>query len=173
MTISLYDLSVGSFQQTISGMLTVLEKGAQHAQANDVDANDYVGMTVHEDMLPFLFQVNCVEMHSLGCLQALRDGEMTPLKSTTQRDYQELQAMLVDVQSQLATFDKDDINSLAGGSVIFKFAGNEIPFTTENYVQSFALPNLQFHAATAYDILRAQGVPLGKADFLGRMRIGV
>ena len=81
--------------------------------------------------------------------------------------------MLVDVKTQLAAVDKDDINGLAGKQVIFKFGGNDIPFTAENFVQSFALPNLQFHAATAYDILRAQGVPLGKADFLGRMRIGV
>ena len=173
MTISLYDLSVGSFQQTVSGMITVLDKGAEHAQNTSVDVNDYVGICVHEDMLPFLFQVNCVEMHTVGCLQALRDGEMTPPKSTTQRNYQELQKMLLDVKAQLAELDKDEINGLAGGKVIFKFGDNEIPFTSENYVQSFALPNLQFHATTAYDILRAQGVRLGKSDFLGKMRIGV
>ena len=173
MTISLYDLSVGTFQQTVSGMLTVLEKGADYANANGLDVNEYVGMSVHDDMLPFLFQVNCVELHSVDCLKALRDGEITPPKSTAQRNYQELQQMLLDVQTQLEAVDKDDINSLAGGVVIFKFGGNDIPFTTENYVQSFALPNLQFHAATAYDILRAQGEPLGKADFLGKMRIGV
>ena len=173
MTISLYDLSVGSFQQAVSGMITVLEKGAEYAQANAIDADEFVGMRVHEDMLPFLFQVNCVEMHSVGCLKSLHEGDMRPPTSTAQRNYQELQAMLVDVQAQLAAVDKDDINGLAGKQVIFKFGGNDIPFTAENFVQSFALPNLQFHAATAYDILRAQGVPLGKADFLGRMRVGV
>ena len=81
--------------------------------------------------------------------------------------------MLVGLQTQLAEVDEDQINSLAGKTIIFKFSGHEIPFTSENYVQSFALPNLQFHAATAYDILRAQGVRLGKEDFLGKMRIGV
>jgi hypothetical protein len=49
----------------------------------------------------------------------------------------------------------------------------EIPFTCENFIQSFALPNLYFHATTAYDILRMQGAPLGKMNFLGQMRIGV
>ncbi len=46
----------------------------------------------------------------------------------------------------------------------------EIPFTAENFVLSFSLPNFYFHATTAYDILRMKGVPLGKLDYLGQMR---
>jgi len=57
--------------------------------------------------------------------------------------------------------------------VIFKLGANQMPFTTENFVLSFSLPNLYFHATTAYDILRMKGVPLGKRDFLGQMRMGV
>ena len=49
----------------------------------------------------------------------------------------------------------------------------EIPFTAENFVMSFSLPNLYFHAATLYDMLRIQGVPIGKTDFLGPMAMGL
>ena len=56
---------------------------------------------------------------------------------------------------------------------MFKIGGNELPFTNENFVQSFSLPNFYFHATTAYDILRMKGVPIGKLDFLGAMKMGV
>ena len=56
--------------------------------------------------------------------------------------------------------------------MIFKIGGNEIPFTTENFVMSFSLPNFYFHATTAYDLLRQKGVPIGKMNFLGPMRMG-
>jgi len=45
------------------------------------------------------------------------------------------------------------------------------PFTAEGFLLSFSLPNFYFHATTAYDILRAKGVPLGKGDFMGALRL--
>lgn len=53
----------------------------------------------------------------------------------------------------------------------FKAGSFELPFIAENFVLSFSLPNFYFHATTAYDILRMSGVPLGKMDFLGPMRV--
>ena len=66
-----------------------------------------------------------------------------------------------------------DVNGLAGRKLVFKLGGNEIPFTAENFVLSFSLPNFYFHATTAYDILRSKGVPLGKRDFIGKLKMGV
>ena len=80
--------------------------------------------------------------------------------------------LLSDTLDELKAQDADTINALAGGKITFKLGDNEMPFTTENFVMSFSLPNLYFHATTAYDILRMQGVPLGKLDFLGQMRMG-
>ncbi len=56
--------------------------------------------------------------------------------------------------------------------MVFKLGKNELPFTNRNFLLSFSLPNFYFHATTAYDILRMLGVPLGKRDFLGNMKIG-
>ena len=53
----------------------------------------------------------------------------------------------------------------------FHVRDRQVPFTAESFVLSFSLPNFFFHAATAYDILRTKGVPLGKRDFLGQLRI--
>ena len=55
--------------------------------------------------------------------------------------------------------------------MVFQLRDRQIPFTAENFVLSFSLPNFYFHATTAYDILRTKGVPLGKRDFLGHLRL--
>ena len=64
-----------------------------------------------------------------------------------------------------------DVNAFEGKDVAFQFRDTKIPFTAEEFIQSFSLPNFYFHATTAYDILRSKGVPLGKRDFLGRLRL--
>ena len=66
----------------------------------------------------------------------------------------------------------DSAAQLSGQEMIFRLGDTEIPFTTDNFLASFSKPNLYFHAATTYSILRALGTPLGKRDFLGAMRIG-
>ena len=63
------------------------------------------------------------------------------------------------------------IDRHAGRDVLFQLGDMKLPFVAEDFVQSFSLPNFYFHAATAYDILRLKGAPLGKGDFLGAMRM--
>jgi len=61
---------------------------------------------------------------------------------------------------------------MAEKSMVFKLGKNELPFTNQNFLLSFSLPNFYFHATTTYDILRMLGVPLGKMDFLGQIKVG-
>jgi hypothetical protein len=63
------------------------------------------------------------------------------------------------------------VNGCAGKDVVFAVREIKLPFTAEGFLQTFSLPNFFFHATTAYDILRTKGVPVGKRDFLGKMRL--
>jgi hypothetical protein len=63
------------------------------------------------------------------------------------------------------------VNALVGRDVTFKLGDRALPFTTEGFLMSFSLPNFFFHAATAYDILRHKGAPLGKRDFMGKIKL--
>ena len=76
-----------------------------------------------------------------------------------------------DLQAVIALLKAADVDALQGKDVTFQLPTMKIPFTVEGFLLSFSLPNFYFHATTAYDILRTKGVPLGKRDFLGRMRI--
>ena len=172
MSTSFYDLSIGSFLQTVSGMKRVLNKGAEFAKDNGIDPDSFVGLKIHDTMLPMLFQVVCIPMHSTKAIEGIQAGVFTPPKTVEPTDYQGLINIVLDTEEKLKGYSKEEINGLAGKPINFKMDALEIPFTAENFVMSFSLPNLNFHATTAYDLLRAQGVPLEKADFLGKMRIG-
>ena len=168
---TLYELSVGSFRQVLSGVRQTLAKGKTWADANEVDTNDIVASRLHETMLPFLFQVLSVAHHTRGALEAVTSGLSAPPSSIEPHSYEQLQALIDELITEMDAVDADDLNALSGNTVTFKMGSLEIPFTAENYILSFALPNLYFHATTAYDILRIKGVPLEKRDFLGRLRM--
>ena len=73
--------------------------------------------------------------------------------------------------AKLEALKPDDVNALEGKDVAFQFGETKIPFVAETFLLSFSLPNFHFHATTAYDILRSRGVPIGKRDYMGRLRI--
>ncbi len=172
MSNSLYDISVGSYLQSLAGVSRVLEKGARYASDNNLNADDFVNSRLHSDMLPLLFQVNCVYTQTVGALDSLQTGVFTPPKSSKPLDYAGMQSFVKETAAELEAVRADEVNAAQGRSVLFKMGELEMPFTAENFILSFSLPNLYFHAATAYDILRMNGVPLGKADYLGTMRLG-
>ncbi len=171
MGISLYDISVASSLQMMGAVSGFLDKGAKYAAENDVDLDKIVAYQLKEDMLPFHFQIVSVVHHSLGSIKGVMAGEFGPPQGYGEYDYAGLQQWIADTAKELGAMDRDEVNGFEGKDVVFKIGGNEIPFTAENFVLSFSHPNLYFHAATAYDILRIHGVPLGKRDFLGAMRM--
>ena len=172
MATSLYDLSVGSYKQIVASAAGVLAKGAQHCAENDIDPADIVATSLHPDMATFHFQVVCIYHHSMGAVNAIKSGEFSPPSGYPDTDYAGLHALIDKGMDELNAIDAHELNQHADGKIIFKLGGNEIPFTTENFILSFSLPNFYFHATTAYDILRSRGVAIGKLDFLGPLRMG-
>lgn len=172
MSTSLYDLSVGSYLQIVGGVEKFMAKGAAYCNENNIPLDDVVATRLRDDMLPFHFQVVSVAHHSINAVKGVIDGEFRPPNGFDDTDYAGLQGYVSNALTELKAVDPDELNAFSGKPVLFKIGGNEIPFTAENFILSFSLPNVYFHATTAYDILRMQGVPLGKMDFLGQMRMG-
>jgi hypothetical protein len=170
MTTSLYDSTVTNFVQTLGAMEGFLAKGLTHFKENKVDPNEIVETRLYPDMLPFRFQVISTVHHSLGDIRGAQSGEAAPPGPST-LDYAGLQALVASTIKELQALKPADVNGLAGKDVTFKVRDMKLPFTAEGFLYSFALPNFYFHATTAYDILRMKGVPLGKRDFMGKMRL--
>ena len=171
MAVSFYDLSVTNYLQTLGGMEGFLGRGLTHLQENKIDPNEIVETRLYPDMLPFRFQVLAVAHHSMGAMRGIQAGLFAPPAQLPPLDYAGLQKAVTEAREALQKLTPADVNALEGKDVVFQIRDTKIPFTAEGFVQSFSLPNFYFHATTAYDILRSKGVPLGKRDFLGRMRL--
>lgn len=171
MTVSLYELSVGSYRQSLKGVKGFLQKGREYAESAGLSLDDIVETRLRDDMLPFRFQVQSVRHQSIDTITAFETGEFGPPAGMDPDDYGALQALVDTTLAELDALEPEAVNAHAGKTVVFRMPGVELPFTAENFVLSFSLPNLYFHATTAYDILRMAGVPLSKRDFLGPLAI--
>ena len=173
MAISLYDVSVTSFLQVLGGVSGFLDRGLAHCQDNGIDPESIVETQLYQDMLPFRFQIVSVAHHSLGAIEGVKAGVFSPSGGPPDLDYAGLQALVADAAAALSALTAHEVNALEGRDMVFQLGERKMPFTAENFLMSFSLPNLHFHATTAYDILRSKGVPLGKRDYLGKMRLKV
>lgn len=172
MSTSLYSMSVSAYLQAFSGLKTVLKKAADYANENNQNPDDFIDLSLHESMWPLHAQFTAAVYQSVGAINGMKEGVFSPPGAQQKPDFAGLISKVEEAETQLKALTEEEVNALAGKPMLFKMGDIELPFTTENYVMSFSLPNFYFHVTTAYDILRKEGVPIGKADFLGQMRLG-
>ena len=79
--------------------------------------------------------------------------------------------MIGKAQTALEAYTPGEVNGWAGRDLDLQIGPRRLAFTSETLILSFSLPNFHFHAVTAYDILRSRGVPIGKRDYEGQLRI--
>jgi hypothetical protein len=170
MAIHLYDLTVASYLQALGGVCGFLDRGLAHCRDNNLDPEEIVETRLWNDMLPFRFQLISVVHHSLGAVEGVKKGAFAPPTENRPLNYAELQGLVADARTALTKLTPEEVNALEGSEVTFQIRDFKLPFTAENFLMSFSMPNFYFHATTAYDILRSKGVPLGKRDFMGQMR---
>ncbi|MBI1188956.1 MAG: DUF1993 family protein [Alphaproteobacteria bacterium] len=172
MGVSLYDATVPGFRQVLGGLAGVLDKGARFCSEQNIHPNDFAETRLFEDMLPLKHQVLFTYVHSYGAIEAAKNGVFIPPRETPPpQDYAGMQKCVADALEGLAALTPDDVNALQGRDMVFQLGENKLPFIAENFLFSFSTPNFHFHATTAYDILRMRGVPLGKRDYLGQLRM--
>jgi hypothetical protein len=171
MAISLYDISVANYLQILGAISGVLDKGKAHAEANGIDLSELVDTRLIEDMAPLRFQMISTAHHSLGAINGIKAGVFNPPPQHPDLDYDGLHGLIDDARGTLESVSAAEINELEGNDMLFEAGSFKLPFTAEGFILSFSLPNFFFHATTTYDILRMKGVPIGKLDFLGDMRV--
>lgn len=171
MAISLYDVSVAGYLQTLHAVAGVLEKGAAHCAETGADPAALVATRLYDDMFPLAFQVWSVEHHSMGAIEGCRTGQFAPPRPLPALDYAGLQKVVADAIAGLSQVTPEEVNAFEGREVVFQLGEMKLPFTAEGFLMSFSIPNFHFHATTTYDILRSKGVKLGKRDYMGKLRI--
>jgi hypothetical protein len=170
MAISLYDVTVGTYQQILGAVEGVMAKGLDYCREKGIDPEEIVETRLCGDMLPFRFQIVSVTHHSRGAIEGAKAGVFQPPPDLGPLNYAELQKLVADARADIGKLTPAEVNALEGKDMLFQMRSFQVPFTAENFLLSFSMPNFYFHSTTAYDILRWKGAPLGKRDFMGQMR---
>src|ERR1700722_3681141 len=110
MAISLYDLTVASYLQTLGAVSGFLERGLAHCRDNNIDPEEVVETRLYGDMLPFRFQIVSVVHHSLDAIEGVKTGAFGPPTDQRPHTYADLQGLVADAREALAKLTHDEVN---------------------------------------------------------------
>ena len=166
MSFSIHSASVGIMTHMLTNLSTVLDIAVSHAEANGIDPATFAAAKLTDDMRPLTAQIQFASDSAKGAGARLA-GIEAPSFADTETTFAEMQERIAKTITFLAGVDRAAVDGSAERIVELKTRSGTRTFAGADYLQHFALPNFFFHVVTAYDILRAQGVPLGKLDYLG------
>ncbi len=167
MKISMYEACVPTGIRMMNNLAAVLEKAAQHADAKKIDPTVLVNARLAPDMFPLSRQVQ-IASDSAKAGAARPAGLEPPSFDDDEKSLPELIARAKQTAAWLETLKPQQFEGAEDRTVQWKTRSGEKSMQGLPYVLHQALPNLHFHCTTAYDILRHNGVELGKMDYLGR-----
>lgn len=170
MTFSLYAATVPSYLQILRGTVGWLGKAADFAQDSGRSEADMMEARLAPDMFPFNRQVRACAMHSQGAIEGCFAGQFSPDLSPHPETFAGLVERLEEAIDYLEALDPAQVDALVDKPMRFVFGKTDIPFTADQFLLSFSMPNFYFHTTTAYAILRGMGMQVGKMDFLARLR---
>ncbi|HVM82905.1 MAG TPA: DUF1993 family protein [Candidatus Binatia bacterium] len=165
MPLSLYDASVPVFRQILGALAAIIDKAAAHAEAKKIDPAVLINARLYPDMFPFQRQVFIATDFGKGASARLAGVEV-PKFEDTETTFPELKARIQKTLDFIATLKPAQFEGAETRDVTIQLRGGQETFKGRAYLFHFALPNFYFHATTAYDILRHNGVELGKPDFI-------
>jgi hypothetical protein len=161
---SMYAVSVGVFTRQLTNLLAQLEKAEAYAAERKFKPDVLVNQRLAPDMLPLSFQVQNATDHAKGAAGRL-SGQELPSWPDDEKSFDDLKARVKKALDYLATFKPADIDGSEEKVITLKRNGQDYTLSGQDFLLGRAQQNFWFHVTTAYDILRANGVPIGKADF--------
>jgi len=166
MPISMYQASAPRFAHTLKSLSAILGKAQAHCEARKIDPLVLTAARLYPDMFPLSRQVQIACDAAKGAVARLAGAEI-PKHEDSEKTFAELQERIRKTLEFIATVKPAQVDGTEEKEVVIKLRGNDVAFKGMPYLLGFAYPNFYFHAATAYNILRHNGVEIGKTDFLG------
>jgi hypothetical protein len=167
MKISMYQASAPRFANALTNLSAILDKAQAHAEARKLDPAVLGGLRLIADMFPLARQVQIACDTAKGAVARLAGVEI-PKYEDTEQTVAELKARIAKTLDFVASVPAARIDGSEEREVVLRLGGQERNFTGLQYLFGHAWPNFYFHVTTAYNILRANGVEIGKRDFIGK-----
>ncbi len=170
MPLSMYQASVPVSLHTLSALAGILDKAAAHATQRKIEPAVFLNARLFPDMLAFVRQVQLAADFAKGASARLAGIEV-PKFADAESTFDELKARIAKTVDFLMTLTPTQIDGSENREITIALGGQPQSFKGQPYLLHFALPNVFFHATTAYDILRHCGVEVGKRDFIGPLAV--
>ncbi|MDM7957948.1 DUF1993 family protein [Blastomonas sp.] len=170
--ITLYEAFVPTAVQLLGSVDRLLTKAEAHCSESGRTAQSVIGARLAPDMLDLSYQVKSCAGHSLGAIEGLRKGNYSPDMSTPADSFAALRDQVAGAIEGLARVTVEEMEALQDKPMTFTMRDIvRWDFTAKDFLLSFSQPNFNFHVAATYAILRADGLPIGKRDYLGKLRM--
>jgi hypothetical protein len=167
MTSPLYTASVPVLKQMLSALSDVLKKAEAHATAKNIDPQVLLSARLYPDMFPLVRQVQIAVDFAKGIVSRL-SGQEVPSWPDTQVTFADLQALITQVLAHADAAKPEQFDNSESLTIVLRpGTPKEKQLAGSTYLLHYGLPQFFFHVTTAYDILRHNGVELGKRDYMG------
>ncbi len=166
MTLSMFEAAVPPLARSLTNLSGILAKAAAHAEARGIDPAVLLQARLYPDMFSLVRQVQIATDIARRGLARLAGVESTAM-ADDEASFADLIGRIETTLASLAAFSSDQIDGTETKPIELPIRGETLHFSGQSFLLLFVLPNVYFHVTTAYDILRHNGVELGKRDFLG------
>lgn len=163
--LTMFDATIPPLLRALKNLTHILKKGEAYADAKKIEHSVLLGARLFPDMYPLTRQVQIATDMSKGAAARLAGVEI-PKYEDNETSFDELQARLAKTIAFIESVTPAQFESSETREVTITVRKVDIKFTGQDYLLKWVLPNVYFHVTTAYNILRHNGVELGKADFL-------
>jgi len=166
MSLSMYQASAPVFVRILANLATIVDKAAKHAEARKIDPSALISARLYPDMFPLVRQVQIATDHAKGCVARLA-GQEPPAYEDKESTFAELLDRINRTLDFVRGFTAGQIDGSEDRDVTLQMRAGPLHLKGQQYLLNVAMPNFYFHVVTAYDILRHNGVEIGKRDYLG------
>ena len=174
MPLTLYDATVTTYLQILPAMVGLIDKAEAHCRAHDLPDSALLDLRLAPDMWHFARQIHVLSMHSATAVAGAISGEVHLNTRTSASNFGQLRAQLQGAIAELQAITPEQLEAASDKDAAYVISPERrMEFTTRNYLLGLAMPNFMFHATTVYNILRWQGLAIGKLDFLGTLPLKV
>ena len=162
----MYNFSVPPLVKSLTNLAAILKKGEAHADAKTIEHAILLNARLFPDMYPLTRQVQIATDMAKGAAARLAGLEV-PKYDDDETTFAQLQARITKTLAFIQSVSPEQLAGSETKQISIMVRKAELKFSGENYLLKWVLPNVHFHVATTYNILRHNGVELGKPDFLG------
>ena len=162
----MYQASAPRFANTLKNLSAILDKAKAHAEAKKIDEQVLTSMRLFPDMFALARQVQIACDTAKGAVARLAGVEI-PKHEDTEKTFDELKERIAKTLAFIASVKAAQIDGTEDKEIVLKLQGKDVPTKGMTYLLGRAWPNFYFHVTTAYNILRHNGVEIGKGDFIG------